>query len=1178
MNEDKRDKTTEAKEPQKERELPIFTWCSIELDNSDFSRRCFMSGEFCSRQGNVKRERRELHEKNRIRAFVDMSYSNISDVLYKWRIKTFIESLKNRLYFNKRKTRLYCIDLSNLSVKVLESLINEECTFETKQNQDGAAQNESHISENSEKSWTNRLMCLKAKGQDATASECKRLFQDHFVWKGNNSTSDAFFIPVSEIEVIRADSDPSTNFVICNRVCQQMQISDLIVADVTVENANVFYELGMAVALSKMVLPICYSERYYEAGPKNEEQKKEQEKPFEHHIDCFPLRRMLFEHFGIRFRNDSYTKIIRERRSGNNIQQEDPYKWETCYLPFADVTQPSHGFSDVKYDMFPYLDEWKPGQPGTITQQEASNRDTNEAPQKGKETIGQHLYNKLSISYNHATYDENTLVLYTMDSIINETQAAHCIINYYQSVVRQFRELHCFQGERVCVLLQSNEIPEDPKDGSKDRPLRYSAGEIIQIGVNQATYKAHMELIKPDEFLDRGAIESYIIEWEERFKEKHEDGTTNETEEQRKEWWEASLRNVKEFVRNRAIPIYSDNPVYVKRFTDGLQEDIFDDISLDSTNYTEDDNRRKKAQYFFSLYHVMLRTLRYTNELVVDISTNSLQSFFWLGAAHASETSAITIRRDESDIERQMLNRSSEPRKRGIFDVAGLWTAVYATNATESFYEQLAKAQSGIESRSRLVLQNRNKTENQLREDFWNPNPKNITKGIQALHEKKEIQEDRALESYYRNYFWRRMLRYNRLSIYLLKTMGVVEDDKVKRQIVPEWDVEAVGLLSDYLSKKAQIGEYRIKPLQENEKDKTTARVVNNISFGKRAVIEYENSHSPKKLTFENSHIDVNTVEILDPQVKEGIYPKIKNGTYKIITAHLVIQHKTAQEVSSRPSGTNSLPKSRDYFMVYIAGESGPATKALASIFVDDDVYDLCGDKSELKLPCEKSSSEERILSEEKKGEIKKRRFPLQTLQKDLRDKFLKDFCKRLKQRFEVELGILFAVKSIQNEAASSTEKNLENDKKPTIGQVKDYYQKVTNIALLYLSTVLYRYFLPLLSEKDINRICNGMNMLICSLRAANRSPFALKYEPHTFDNYLSVIPDDIIQAAAKMVLDALASTLENFCEIQVSYSVAVKDPSAGSGENDNREILGIIQKDGSIRTQNETPPKDNEN
>ena len=125
---------------------------------------------------------------------------------------------------------------------------------------------------------------------------------------------------------------------------------------------------------------------------------------------------------------------------------------------------------------------------------------------------------------------------------------------------------------------------------------------------------------------------------------------------------------------------------------------------------------------------------------------------------------------------------------------------------------------------------------------------------------------------------------------------------------------------------------------------------------------------------------------------------------------------------------------------------------------------------------------------------------------------------------------------------------------------------------------MLYRYFLPLLSEKDINRICNGMNMLICSLRAANRSPFALKYEPHTFDNYLSVIPDDIIQAAAKMVLDALASTLENFCEIQVSYSVAVKDPSAGSGENDNREILGIIQKDGSIRTQNETPPKDNEN
>ena len=158
----------------------------ISTENCIQSRRCFMSGEHCSKQLNIYQERKKLHEGKRINAFVIMNFSDMSDVVYKWRLKDFIGSLSSQLYINKRTDAVIC--------------------------------------------------SLEDPGED---------------WN-----------QVTEINVLRSDSNPASNYVICNRVCQQMQIADLIIVDVTVENTNVFYEFGMAVAMGKLILPLCYNDSF----------------------------------------------------------------------------------------------------------------------------------------------------------------------------------------------------------------------------------------------------------------------------------------------------------------------------------------------------------------------------------------------------------------------------------------------------------------------------------------------------------------------------------------------------------------------------------------------------------------------------------------------------------------------------------------------------------------------------------------------------------------------------------------------------------------------------------------------------------------------------------------------------------------------------------------------------
>ncbi len=58
-------------------------------------------------------------------------------------------------------------------------------------------------------------------------------------------------------QVQRADDVWQVGFIICTKICKQIQMANLVVVDLTYNNPNVFYEFGISAALRKRILPIA---------------------------------------------------------------------------------------------------------------------------------------------------------------------------------------------------------------------------------------------------------------------------------------------------------------------------------------------------------------------------------------------------------------------------------------------------------------------------------------------------------------------------------------------------------------------------------------------------------------------------------------------------------------------------------------------------------------------------------------------------------------------------------------------------------------------------------------------------------------------------------------------------------------------------------------------------------
>lgn len=81
----------------------MYFQCCTSTDECIHSRRCFMTGEYCSKQNSIQKERNTLYKNEKplddlksnkdnvaaITAFVIMNFSDMSDVMYKWRIRRY---------------------------------------------------------------------------------------------------------------------------------------------------------------------------------------------------------------------------------------------------------------------------------------------------------------------------------------------------------------------------------------------------------------------------------------------------------------------------------------------------------------------------------------------------------------------------------------------------------------------------------------------------------------------------------------------------------------------------------------------------------------------------------------------------------------------------------------------------------------------------------------------------------------------------------------------------------------------------------------------------------------------------------------------------------------------------------------------------------------------------------
>ena len=1147
--------------------------CSTSTEDCIQSRRCFMTGEYCSKQTNIQKERKRLHDKYSINAFVVMNFSNMSDVVYKWRLQSFIESLSKYLYIDSEKQKLYCLPTAKLTQQETEEIKN--------------------------KKWEQ----------------------------------------VKKVNVIRSDSNPASNYVICNRVCQQLQIADLVIVDVSVENTNVFYEFGMAVALGKMILPICYSESFYEIRvPKVKEsdeatgeashKEKIGEDLLEHHIGRYPWRKSLFEHYGIRYRS--------ERADDIDYEAEENKPTITQYLKYDWVTRKEYGFSDIQYSRFPYHE---------IIEAQQYN------PNKIK--VGKQIYNRLRETYNKAKQIHNTLVIYTMEGFLNEMQAGQCIINYYNNITLQMKTEQCFCGDRIGVLIQENAIPEDRKDSKLEKSLLYGVGEIIRIGMNQATYIASKGKIKTKDFLtitNRAMLNDLLDE------EKDGDG-----------WEQDIIRFTKEHIRNKSMSIYPDNPIYVSRVKNGLQKDILS-IPVENAQSTTVDQENSLENYF-CLYHVMLRTLKYTNEIVVDISKNSLQSLFWLGAAHGSDIYAITVRHEESDEERMVITGSPEKRERDIFDVSGLWAAILRSDDTEGFYRQLALVQMGIEQHTKLMLKDLEYYESRLSEYLYKSaddisaenssdsikeilkNGENLKRikefmekpghfevvrtllnafglpsdetslfehilllsGIKELLRNKENKEAQALESYYRDKFWKPMLKHNRLCIYLPQVDDTNSVDGEPRLHTVKWDVDAIAVLSHYLSKRKIIGEYHFKTLPEGVADENSSHLnficvgdaarplkkQGNLAQGQpeaESLAEniYHQINNGKSRSFATKHgynvihkrelreiIKICTQgETSQASVQNKIYRKLVykgflqlgsepiEGIYTQLPQSICYDCMTTADPKRALDSADivrgyyhnldeirmgqcefknngdrhhiqigqmilwrEVPENKNgkvFYRVALTGASGPATLALATLLVDDEQNGNIASKTKAQ---ENSDNAECIGSDLKE---KAGKNLLSRLQEHIRKKFTEVYLEKL----DKELNAL----SLEIAKESKEEKNCDH----TIGscitgsQKTGYITRVKYAANIYLSTLLYQYFLPFLSIEDECRICNGMRTYIANMMAAGLSPFALNYPPNEDKRFSNAISNKSVEEAAAKVTSVLGDVLKSFRGIEAFYQVKV--------------------------------------
>ncbi len=184
-------------------------------------------------------------------------------------------------------------------------------------------------------------------------------------------------------------------------------------------------------------------------------------------------------------------------------------------------------------------------------------------------------------------------------------------------------------------------------------------------------------------------------------------------------------------------------------------------------------------------------------------------------------------------------------------------------------------------------------------------------------------------------------------------------------------------------------------------------------------------------------------------------------------------------------------------------GNSGPATFGLSSLFVDE----------EQKL-CDFLTEGDTRSDDDNGG------YLLYDLQKHVRERVYTLLNSELAKKIETILEF---------EQTDETEQQ----------RLETYRNLVIYAVYSYLSTVLYRYFLPFLTEKDIDRIFNEVYMFINSMKAEKQSPFSLNYK--TDAAHMPAVDGEKVKKIIKMLPEAIKQFLKEFKGLEAFYEMTVE-------------------------------------
>ena len=199
---------------------------------SGFMKRCPITGAYCSHRNKIKRRKARRHKDNKVMIFMIMHYSPITDTIYKWLLKDVIKAQDIRFEF-------------------VDPVTGKTRQPESKQSADGFCYEKEYYDDSQEKVFALEDGCV--------------------------------------VSLVRADDFSSNSHIVCESVCAKIQEADMVIVDLSYGNPNVFYEFGMAVALGKKILPICYIDKYYE-------EKKDNQKNL---IRGFEWKEFLMKYFSV---------------------------------------------------------------------------------------------------------------------------------------------------------------------------------------------------------------------------------------------------------------------------------------------------------------------------------------------------------------------------------------------------------------------------------------------------------------------------------------------------------------------------------------------------------------------------------------------------------------------------------------------------------------------------------------------------------------------------------------------------------------------------------------------------------------------------------------------------------------------------------------------------------------